>query len=43
MHLTEMLQTIEPQMARRLFDKAKQYHNVMTSLWVTRTLPLLRM
>jgi aminotransferase len=29
MHLTEMLQTIEPQMARRLFDKAKQYHNVI--------------
>lgn len=29
MNLSAMLQTIEPQLARRLFEKAKQYHNVI--------------
>lgn len=29
MHLSRMLESIEPQLARRLFDKAKQYDNVI--------------
>ena len=29
MHLSKMLDTIEPQMARRLFDKAKTYNDVI--------------